>query len=611
MIIISAAVLCLTIVSCSDRTSSRSRIQGVLSAADSLMMTDPQAALDTLLVIDSAEISGLMECDRAYWALLKTEARYKCYLPVDKDTSIFESAVYYDRRGVDDRLARSLIMAGAVLSEQGITDRAMKVYKDAEQILKKSGDLEQQGLLHTRIGELYQNSVVHSEEAVFRYRKALECFGEAGLEEREAFAHISLGMLLIENDKDSAEMHLSKSLELARETGSRLCGITAYRSRVYMYKHYGDDSSVIGSARAMFSEYGVSPSNDAECEIYNGVTMSAAKSYMNQGILDSALLLAGRIFPRSVEDSLLLLSLRSELSVAVQDWESAYVNNASAGRIAGELMRRNYENHLQEVERRYDNEVLKNNLQAVRLKGTVLAVVLLMLLLCVTALYFFFKARMRSKDLTYAKALGDVRAMQVELYRVKEESAALVSRVHAGQQEADMLRNELKKVKRLSEDEEDVRQLRRALLCQVSSNMELLSLNGELLGIMENLANICYVYEGSSKISEKVGGALKNIISESSVYPRVEKMLDAAFPGFMDGIVNDYPWLDDNERKLITLMCCGFTTVTVSIMMRSDVSSLNSKKYRLARKMGISGRLSTYLKKRQQEYAANSGSVTL
>lgn len=128
---------------------------------------------------------------------------------------------------------------------------------------------------------------------------------------------------------------------------------------------------------------------------------------------------------------------------------------------------------------------------------------------------------------------------------------------------------------------------------------------------MENLANICYVYEGSSKISEKVGGALKNIISESSVYPRVEKMLDAAFPGFMDGIVNDYPWLDDNERKLITLMCCGFTTVTVSIMMRSDVSSLNSKKYRLARKMGISGRLSTYLKKRQQEYAANSGSVTL
>lgn len=78
----------------------------------------------------------------------------------------------------------------------------------------------------------------------------------------------------------------------------------------------------------MFSEYGVSPSNDAECEIYNGVMMSAAKSYMNQGILDSALLLAGRIFPRSVEDSLLLLSLRSELSVAVQDWESAYVNNA-------------------------------------------------------------------------------------------------------------------------------------------------------------------------------------------------------------------------------------------------------------------------------------------
>ena len=63
-------VLCLSIVSCSDRTSSRSRIQGVLSAADSLMMTDPQAALDTLLTVDSAEVARMRRGVHAFYTLL-------------------------------------------------------------------------------------------------------------------------------------------------------------------------------------------------------------------------------------------------------------------------------------------------------------------------------------------------------------------------------------------------------------------------------------------------------------------------------------------------------------------------------------------------------------
>ena len=52
-----AAYLLLTASSC---TSLRvSPISVTLSAADSLMMTDPQSALDTLLTADSLAVSGL------------------------------------------------------------------------------------------------------------------------------------------------------------------------------------------------------------------------------------------------------------------------------------------------------------------------------------------------------------------------------------------------------------------------------------------------------------------------------------------------------------------------------------------------------------------------
>jgi len=47
-------------------------------------------------------------------------------------------------------------MQGAVLSERGDSEGAMTAYKEAEPIIEKGEDLEQLGLINTRIGELYQ-----------------------------------------------------------------------------------------------------------------------------------------------------------------------------------------------------------------------------------------------------------------------------------------------------------------------------------------------------------------------------------------------------------------------------------------------------------------------
>ena len=66
-----AAVLFLPVlISCNDRGT---QLRQALAAADSLMKTDPQAALDTLLTIDSADADGLPRADRALYTLLRTE----------------------------------------------------------------------------------------------------------------------------------------------------------------------------------------------------------------------------------------------------------------------------------------------------------------------------------------------------------------------------------------------------------------------------------------------------------------------------------------------------------------------------------------------------------
>lgn len=144
--------------SCSGRNG---QVGPVLTAADSLMMSRPEAALDTLLTLDSTVASSLRGRERADYTLLMTEARYKCWLPVAEDTAITKAAGYYRRKGPDSRLARALMMQGAVLSERGDSEGAMAAYKEAEPIFERGGDLEQLGLINTEIGMLYQTNLVN------------------------------------------------------------------------------------------------------------------------------------------------------------------------------------------------------------------------------------------------------------------------------------------------------------------------------------------------------------------------------------------------------------------------------------------------------------------
>ena len=122
------------------------------------------------LTADSLTVSGLCGRDAAYYGLLMAEARYKCYLPVSEDTSVFSSSEYYRRHGPDSLYARALMMSGAVHAENGDPSSALEKYKAAEPVMEAAGDYEQLGLLQTRIGELYQLTYSDVSRAVYYYR---------------------------------------------------------------------------------------------------------------------------------------------------------------------------------------------------------------------------------------------------------------------------------------------------------------------------------------------------------------------------------------------------------------------------------------------------------
>lgn len=187
--VILASVFLLSVLSCSVRVD---KVDQMLSTVDTLMSYDPQSALDLLKCIDSAGLSGMDEGQKVFYDLLLTEAKYKCYLPIAEDTMIFSVSGYYLRHGKDELLARALMMQGAVLVEGEEPALALEAYLKSEPLMTEMGNLEQLGLLNTKIGGLYQSTYVNNDEAACRFRKALECFRLSGKEERVMYAHLSL-----------------------------------------------------------------------------------------------------------------------------------------------------------------------------------------------------------------------------------------------------------------------------------------------------------------------------------------------------------------------------------------------------------------------------------
>ena len=116
----------LSVAGCRGGRSYDSRLE----AADSLVASQPDSALRILR--DVGFDSMCSDADRAYFALLLTQAKYKCDESITS-TDTIDIAVDYFSGGSDaDKRLRSLIYRGASFTDMGEITAAMEAYKQAE-----------------------------------------------------------------------------------------------------------------------------------------------------------------------------------------------------------------------------------------------------------------------------------------------------------------------------------------------------------------------------------------------------------------------------------------------------------------------------------------------
>lgn len=551
----------MTIGACSSRNPEAIHI---LETADAMMMSQPEVALDTLRSIDAKSACKLSPRDKAFFTLLLTEAEYKCYLPIHKDTAIFQAVNYYHRHGPDNRFARALVMQGAVHQERGDASSALESYKKAEPIMERLGDAEQIGLLNTKIGALYQDTFTNVEEAAYRYAQALKYFKTADNEQRQVRAELSLGQILLNISVDSSYVHISRGLALARKLGDEAALLDGYEMLIHNYGLQHNYQAVLETSRDALKYFSDIPNDSLSIISLNNILIRQILAYTALGMPDSAQNAYHNIqWQETAEDTVLKHWTLSEIAAAEGDWREAFVQHDISSKLTDSIKTVGYEAQLRLQELQIDRQALDaRNRQTLQQRNLIISISSFAILL--------------------------ITAFSLALYgkhkRIKENYENLLASFNLSS------RSEIQAVgKSLVAEIPDTP-------CGEKTKKDIYSLLQGMLNMISEMDDVYFRYGRSSiALQNHFDAVLKKYMPEGETYDIIRDLCDILYPGVIKDIESSHPSLTKNDLLLIALMGCGFPTGAICAIKRMTVGSLNSQKTRTARKIGSDVRLSEYI----------------
>lgn len=175
--------------------------------AESCLDKDPSESFKILQNIDANELSPM---NRALYALIKTEALYKCDIPAESD-SLINIALNHYKSG--KRHIQSMIFKGIVEYEIGNNVDAINWLKKAEEATPKD-DYETLGYINMQLGNIYLDSYIENKEDIRKYKKALIYYTKSHNQKRCQVLNGIIGGSYRSVNTDSACKYLNNAIAL-------------------------------------------------------------------------------------------------------------------------------------------------------------------------------------------------------------------------------------------------------------------------------------------------------------------------------------------------------------------------------------------------------------
>ena len=548
---VSFAVVIIVFNGCRDVTGGYDQR---LTVADSVMRYHPDSALQLLEAIDAKALTK--QADRAYHALLLTQARYRCYVTATSDSAINIALDYYQRhKDETEKLTRAYIYKGAVMEELGQAESAMTYYKRAISNAA-SDDYFNQGYARFRIGSIYRDNMVADSAHINRMKEALYYFKLVPDSFYILSSLVGIGSSYISLDKDSAIVYLNQANTLAKRLKEKeLEQINL--TQIADLKMYSNDIADIKQAK----DIAVSLLNDSTYPGYKRehLLMVAALTTAKLNLSESAKHFLDQVDSASLSPYRLIFfnNCCAELARNRGDIRQFQHYYDASHNLSDSLATNSLQQRLRDVETKYDNETLKY--EALRYKTFWIISSLVAGLIVSMLAIFLIVIRKKS-----AQRKLQLEESQDAIERMANDKARLAS--------------QLKENQAMSED----------LKLVISHQIE----------VFTHLVEEHYTKftHAPKKFSELFKKSYDINQPDSSFWSGLRAYADSTCGGIITQTMASCPDLVESDAKFLSLYCCDLPTTVIMVCMGyNEAHSVYNKKRRITELLSLDGNLDEYI----------------
>ena len=525
-----------------------------LVVVDSIMRQDPDSALALLKNMNSADLATAG--DQAYYALLLTQARYRCYVVATSDSTINTALDYYRHHDNErEKLTRAYIYKGAVMEELGDPKAALNNYQEAKSVVAPD-DLFNQGYIRLRLGNIYRDNLAADTVDITLLKQALYYFKQIPDSFYILTCQNSIGSSYVGINQDSALLYLEQAQMLAKQLHQDGMEETCLRYLADL-KMFSDNAEDVEMAKRIALSQ-VNKDKKPEDELTHFLLI-AAYTLARQDKPDSATYYINQVRDNKLSDGLRVLDYNclAEIARSRGDIKGYQYYYKHCVQLSDSISNNDMQHQLRELELKYDNEALKYKALKYRTNWQLSLLGALLLLSVLTI------------------ALMMVSRKSAQRKRLLQESQDTIERLHG---DTARLAAQLAKNEEMSED------LKQTIRHQIDTFTQLVEMHYQRVG--QNPRKFVEHFKKSYSVSQP----------DLSFWTGIRAYADSTCGGIITHTLADCPSLSETDVRFLSLCCCDLpTTVIMACMGYNDSHSFYNKKRRIAEAIGLKGKLDSYI----------------
>ena len=491
-----------------------------------------------LAVLDSMDISDGSRTEQALYALLYSQAQYKCYIAAQSDSLIRIASDYYEHsREVRRRMLAHYYLA-CVQYEIGNYGQSIISASKAEKDAIEIGDNYYLGLIYSQISDSYDHSY-NKQESLKYVRLARKAYVRAGKSRHELFTFRDEGRLLTSMTHCDSAIHLLRSIislpDVKKDSTLYTGCLVHYANALALSGDYDEAKQVYD---ILHNSYHYNWDVNDLCRL--------ARIYENQNKWDSAkacIRLAEQM-ARTDLDSIHILTTYVNSAFLDKDYQLLYNSQSKMLDIQNKAILDMYNRTVTSQHRDYFRRQAQIMEERSASERRLFAVCFISLCGFAILGVLFYREKGKRKLAELNQLIETVREVNGQMVLQQEHLSLVQQRVK--------------------------------------------HLFGEQFGVLDQLVNTYLDHEGSNRNATAVLKELELAIASFSS-PKKIKELEAVINDNFNNIIhrlrNQIPIVTDTEVRLFLYLSSRFSSRAIALFMGEKIENIYNKKSRLKKKI--------------------------